>query len=121
MEIDRSKLSPAPFRVSDAHGLCVADADGNLVADYEPCGKREDAKLHTLAINAEDVLMRRTTWKLQCHPEKTLAKRWFVNFFSPGFDTILSREKTGYVHCHYHPFVALVEADKWFKANVESS
>jgi hypothetical protein len=76
----------------------------------------DDAEFITLARNALDVLMNRKYWQVRFNPGN---QKWFVDFHSKRFDTILAREKTGYVHDHLDPFTALVEADRWYKENIE--
>jgi len=55
---------PRPWRVSDAHGLCVVDANENIVADLTPNKSwaeiptydqlRANAELIVSAVNATD-------------------------------------------------------------------
>ncbi len=126
--IDLTKLTPAPWTVEkqfsngceitphingpDRKWVALVVGSPHLGFDPYP-----DAEFIALARNAFDVMMRRG-WGVKRMPHK-FARQWYVGFDSKGFDTILSREKTGYVHCHADPFTALVEADRWYRENVE--
>lgn len=124
MKIDLMKLTPAPW-FDDGYRTYgpTEGADkrnGPVLFEYKNCFETDesDGPFIALARNAFDVMMRRG-WIARRHPEVTLESRWHVDFISPGFDTLLSREQTGYVHRHADPFTALVEADAWYKSNVE--
>ncbi len=62
--------------------------------------------------NASVVQMRHPSWRVRLYPS---SGKWYVAFRSPGIDTLLAREKTGYVHYHATPEAALLAADKWLK------
>lgn len=112
---DLNKLSPVPWVTVSSRDLfpaVVASGICTVAIDFE---NETDAAFVCLARNAFDVMMRRG-WYVGRYPAN---KKWFVSFHSPKFDTILSREKCGYKHYHSDPFTALVEADKWYAANVE--
>ena len=124
MTFDPSKLSPAPWYFVTPENseletlVCnIDDEDVPVLTDREIGEDACTANWDFLATarNAEDVLMRRKGWVVRQHPEKRLKKRWWVQFKSKGFDTILAREMCGYVHMHDHPFTALVKADEWMK------
>jgi hypothetical protein len=106
------RLSPAPWRVSDAHGLCVVRDDpiGDVVADLSVgqwVGNRADAEFIALARNAFDVMMRRR-W----HQEPLSNGKWLVceNRNGDWCDGPTCDD----------PFTALVEADRWYRENVEN-
>ena len=115
--MDLSKMSSAPFKVSDSHGLCVASIPGGgMVADYDAPstatlwrGKRADAEFHALARNAFDVMMRRGWGVEQIWNNDLRIHRWFI---VTGLSVAL---REGFVD----PFTALVEADRWYRENVE--
>ncbi len=120
--MDIAKLEPAPWEVvRDDQSGCryIPHSSGfpMLVVDSDD-GEHDIAALEfaALARNAFDVMMRRG-WSLTRHPH---LQTWSVTFRAKGFETILAREKCGYVHNHLDPFTALVAADKWYKEHIEN-
>ncbi len=121
MAIDLAKLSPAPWKWSrswadkDLH-WCVDHPTETksaiwplvLVATDPSHADNADMQFITLARQAFDVLMRRGWWPAQ-RPDN----QWIVT------------ERDGQCHTRgsegwADPFTALVEADAWYAANVES-
>ncbi len=104
MTMDLENLTPAPWRVSDCHGLCVVRDDpiADVVCELSVgqwTGNREDADFIALARNAFAVMMRRG-W-VPVRGETT----WYV---------LATELPTDIAHGDYaDPFTALVEADKW--------
>ncbi len=122
MSIDLSKLTPAPWRVSDKHGLCVVRDDpiGDVVCDLSVGqweGSRADAEFIALSRNALDVMARRKWSPMYvCEYDHNDEDHW-------GWKAFSSREN-GYVgsnpaELYDDPYTALVEADAWYAANVE--
>lgn len=114
MAFDPSKLSPAPWTATSA-GIILPVA----IADREH-GSRPDWEFCALARNAFDVMLRRgwyaaprlhhrfdtwQTWEV-CHngSEPVMPLRWHWEPHQGVFDD---------------PFTALVEADRWYRENVE--
>jgi hypothetical protein len=94
--MDLSKLTPAPWTV-DERGWCDD-------ADYH-----ENQEGIALMRNAADVMMRRGWWPV-CDSEK-----WFVR--GEGTGPLQIKNDDG---PWSDPFTALVEADRWYKENVEA-
>lgn len=124
MEIDLTKLSPASWKPDIGASQCP-DEDFDLWFARGPMRKlpysrREevaaDAAFIALARNAFDVMMRRG-WM----PIKHQDKDWYASFEADeadaffGLDTLPVQKGVLYPD----PFTALVEADKWYKENVE--
>lgn len=123
--IDLTKLSPAPWdavRISDDVAVVVHKGGpasftsifhntGNL--DEWPWANESDADFIALARNAIDVMMRRGWYA-------ALEREGFVNR-----NKWIVREKTGMCVAgagaveYPDPFTALVEADKWYRENIE--
>ena len=119
MSIDLEKLTPAPLHAGGAAGYydyATFSAESGLVGCFL---KRNEADFHALARNAFDVMMRR---------------RWAATPWSPnekwGLDPeIFSDNRTEantqkfidwiYRNVFDDPFTALVEADRWYRENVE--
>lgn len=109
MSIDLSKLTPAP-----CEELVLVGSGTRHWAQtpdrVHPKQSREDARFFALARNALDVMMRRG-W----HPMPD-SEKWFVY---GECSMILQAAGT---HGPYpDPFTALVEADKWYRENVENT
>jgi hypothetical protein len=125
--MDLSKLSPAPWRILESsdkeENPCLLAADNSWLT----CGVHSDSCINGLdnaefiavARNAFDVMTRRG-W----HAEKcSESDDWVVLKSLWGGDDALERlcndewQKAAYAS---DPFTALVEADKWYRENVES-
>lgn len=102
--MDVAKLIPAPW-FSYGEQVCRGTPfDGSFIAEFE---KRDDAFFVALARNAFDVMMRR-----EWYPRKLTDGTWRVSCAS-----VLP---TRLINMHWDcPFAALVEADKWYRENVE--
>lgn len=115
-------VTPAPW---------IVDAPGCVGHHFKEGGKRTiaipgrrgaawpedeaDAEFIALARNAEDVMMRRG-WSPVKSP---LANEGWRVDMDDGCYFAYGREDSDVQSAHWHhPFVALVEADKWYKANV---
>lgn len=124
MTFDPTKLTAAPWRFDEnASILSIQDGDGDSVfwEDHESHHLKsqsdDDLPFIALARNAFDVMMRR--------------KRWFTSPLGGGMWTVFTGEdRIGGGHTAYgyfghdlkwpDPFTALIEADKWYAANVEN-
>jgi hypothetical protein len=114
--LDLSKLSKAPFRVCDSHGLCVVDPIGDVVCDLSVgqwTGNRTDAEFIALARNAFDVMMRRG-WGVEQHSNG----KWCIAQGTFKEDVKLWEWLCTVDHWA-NPFEALVEADRWHRENIE--
>jgi hypothetical protein len=122
--MDLSKLAPAPW-TSDGcyvHGPVVV-GDGDVpdyssMTIYDEGGHNEDeAKFIALARNAFDVMMRRGWYAV------TRGDEWTVPFClaeeDAGFPWKAYESVTGKEASWPDPFTALVEADRWYRENVE--
>lgn len=117
--MDLEKLSPAPFFFQWQMG---GQFNGHKVRNDQGCVGRiyleDNAEFFVLARNAFDVMMRRG-WV----PRQNLAnKKWLVHeaiVDATPEATMLAFERKGGVVYHADPFTALVEADRWYKENVE--
>ena len=133
------ELSPAPWnyenksRCSEQFGYAVVrDANGKIVCDtlnsnvaviqtdhetdgvyYSDAQGRVDLGFVALARNAFDVMMRRGWCAIPWEGG------WTV--WAKEFDNADWREGRVGVQVRSDPFTALVEADKWYKANVEKT
>ena len=107
MSIDLNWLTPAPWTADgcDVRGPLNADRCP-MMSIYDEGGHSEtEAAFIALARNAFDVLIRRG---------------WGVVRFTDGWKVFLSDDWSFLRSaCWADPFTALVEADKWYKANVE--
>lgn len=107
MEVD--KLTPAPWKgtqgmVLGPDGFCIHD-DAGLNED--------DAKFIALSRNAFDVMMRRK-WGVWSTGERWFLRTDIARFPEDFCDWMLGERWI----CHY---TALVEADRWYRENVEKS
>lgn len=114
MEIDLSKLTPAPWEVHDGrrpdYTICEMHADETCQPLFERIGppNTEDGNFIVLARNAFDVMMRRG---------------WGITRFDDGWmavdddDLIVEPSSTA---SYPDPFTALVEADRRHKKNGEN-
>jgi hypothetical protein len=114
--MDLSKLTPAPW-VSDKDGRVWLDSgcDSSLVADLN---EEDDAQFCALARNAIDVMVRRE-WTVTKWGYGESKDKWGVTTFKGDWP----HELLGMgplANSHPDPFTALVEADSWYKANVEN-
>lgn len=91
--IDLANLTPAPW----ISAPFKSDGSGGTWLDIA------DAHFIAIARNAFDVMMRRG-WSVKCFQ----SGRWYVDNGSE------------YLNSADDPFTALLEADAWYKANVEA-
>lgn len=96
--IDITKLTPAPWELTD-EGWCV-DAD-----------MHEHQEFIAIARNAFDVMMRQGWGVVLVKIDNQ--NYWCVPQLTPGICMP--------IHRWPDPFTALIEADKWYKENVEKS
>lgn len=118
--MDLSKLTPAPWTYKfsgtckypySVFGPLSSDGSGTSVTNtpWTHPSAKVDMEFIALARNAFDVMMRRGWWA-----EKFSSGKWRLSFNCRGCG--LGR----YSDHHYDdPFTALVEADRWFKENME--
>lgn len=118
-----SKLTPAPWtcRPSCAGADWGFDVPELEDADYRDSrfGNQADAEFIALARNAFDVMMRRG-WGVASSPQDKL---WFLHFQGdPEFAWRDERQLRDWSASHgaEDPFTALVEADRWYRQNVEA-
>ena len=110
--IDLEKLTPAPWNVGPydeefPDGMqCVRASDG-------PVGGHTDLSFTALARNAFDVMMRRG-WQPRRSKE---TGKWFVDLWHHS--NVIPPDD-GFP-AHADPFTALVESDKWYRANKEKT
>ncbi len=100
-KVDLSKLSPAPWH-NVGHELYFGDTF------HQQISKETDAAFIALARNAYDVLTRRR-WGLT----KEAGGFWIVDIRNPEIQRLMNYP------CPTCPFTALVEADAWYRENVE--
>jgi hypothetical protein len=105
--LDLEKLTPVPWEASNEECPCIHNGDWDDVL-WEPWAcTPTDAEFISLARLAFDVMMRRG-WGV----ERVGSTGWFLTDDSlanlPGFEG----------GPYSDPFTALVEADKWYKANI---
>lgn len=73
-----------------------------------------------LARNAFDVMMRRKTWIVRLMPSHADRDSWVVLWgLASGPGPFKEYQAWAYERNHDNPFTALVEADKWYRENVE--
>jgi hypothetical protein len=110
--IDLTKLTPAPWEADESH--IVYGRKGTLretpgFAKFESEHRNTDAEFTALARNAFDVMIRRG-WSAVCDLDQ-----WAIQWNQHGIhiDEVYRTKRWP------DPFTALVEADEWYKANVE--
>ncbi len=120
------KLTPAPWDVTaDTSSAmpAVVDAEGKPVA-WVPLEAADLRHFIALARNAFDVMMRRGWWAIEVNVttedelppfSKGHGKIWRVSSFCGP----LPLKKFTKEQIAPDPFTALVEADRWYKENVE--
>ncbi len=107
--IDLTKLTPAPWNAEGCRVESARTASGIEMCIYDEGGHNEtEAEFIALAREAFDVMMRRGWYAMPTFPPHE--KGWIVL-------NILGKPDC---QIHSDPFTALVEADKWYKANVEA-
>ncbi len=119
-----SELRPAPWRYQEEcpeqdADVGVFDATGQSVVVGD-CMLCQDLEFVALARNAFDVMMRRG-WSVGCHNGKFAA---FMpasvpqgKYMAQGSTVVIKDDlEQGY---RADPFTALVEADEWYRENVE--
>jgi len=116
--MDLSKLTPAPWEAMYAgEQPCVKDVVGPDSHLFQPdFGTDTDAEFIALAREAFDVMIRREWWAVPRYSHRP-GSFWIVrspNDIEP-IDGLID-EIGGWPD----PFTALVEADKWYKENVEN-
>jgi hypothetical protein len=130
MSIDLSKLSPAPWSINarkeiDCKNLPGIDSPTGSVCDfgnsemYYPtegnCPGEADFEFMVLARNAFDVMTRRSWYVIPA-----IEGGWSI-CATTVFDNPYEHDGSGDCGPKYDdPFTALVEADKWYRKNVES-
>jgi hypothetical protein len=115
--IDLSKLTPAPWVAE----IDNDNRDAEVALVYGPYPKGDpclvvagvfedltDGEFIALARNAFDVMMRRGWFPKRAD----ISRKWFVLRLSDSF-------QHAHRWCADDPFTALVEADEWYKENVE--
>jgi len=112
--IDQSKLTPAPWSVEHfdqwsqiSHGP-LDDASERFAVD-DPMSFA-DMEFCALARNAFDVMMRRSDWIVSACIAGDYSQWWKVE---DDNDRTVGEPQTD-------PFTALVEADRWYRENVET-
>jgi hypothetical protein len=118
--MDMSKLTPAPWtcRPSCAGADWGFDVPELEDADYRDSrfGNQADAEFIVLARNAFDVMMRRG-WN-PC--KSSLSGNWRIDMNDGDYFTI-PLDATDIEPWEFaDPFTALVEADRWYRENVEA-
>lgn len=115
-DINLSKLSPAPWEIDKAFGpfaLVHRRPDGTVTYVGNT---KTDAEFIALARNAFDVMMRRG-W----NPIKGSSGQWYVE--DERLEAFIHRLQThggdGRLIRATDPFTALIEADRWYRENVE--
>lgn len=109
MPIDLSKLAPAPWKARDCEvESAPINEKGDVMMIYDEGGHNEaDAAFIALARNAFDVMMRRG---------------WGVENRGGWYATSKYGDRAvGGTDLYPDPFTALVEADAWYKQNVEAA
>lgn len=127
-EVDIAKLTPTPVTVKHSPKIDLMPGiwarNGNVDFKIADVRNEDDAELFALARNAFDIQMRRgwfaSPWWQQEFNGQKINSGW-------GLDKSLwenHRYKPWVRFCedmiYDDPFTALVEADAWFKANVEN-
>jgi hypothetical protein len=124
-QFDPSKLSPAPWVVRvdpELDWSCIPKPNGYplLMGEDESEDCRAALAFAALARNAEDVMLRRD-W----HAKRIGDGCWLAltGHDRPITDEWLAQDESRIPSRRFwpHPFVALVEADEWYKANVEAA
>ena len=119
--IDLSKLSPAPWAdyVRDAK-LATCNAKGEFtyvtLAGNQLVGNPTDREFIVLARNAFDVMMQRKWWVIAGRKETNGENCWFVYTMAGSEFLEINKHPAPWPT---DPFSALVEADKWYRVNVE--
>ncbi len=109
--MDLSKLSPAPWH-NVGHELFFGHMD-NPRSHHQQIWSEPDTEFIALARNAFDVMMRRGWYSYKDEKGK-----WFVSFTGytgPQSLRVFSFSEDGFAD----PFTALVEADRWYRENIE--
>ena len=108
--MDATKLSPAPWVAEgcyvEGNGFMMFDDDGHNI---------DEAEFIALARNAFDVMMRRG-WSPVQMPH---SDQWGVQTDERWNRKPELIERNGLCIVADDPFTALVEADKWYKENVD--
>lgn len=118
-------LAPAPWVAEwrSGSGAYILSAGG--VANRGPLiqGKQTDAEFCALARNAFDVMLRRGWWAQRDCGCDLWRISWntedCVNGRVKSFPWWKYEKQTGKAPAWPDPFTALIEADAWYKANVE--
>lgn len=127
MGIDLSKLAPAPWRglsgmVIGGHVVATVDCEFYVMGPSAapPCSAQVHIDFIALARNAFDVVMRRGWSAKRLIDGRWVAMTWAVD---PHECHAVILDSNGIeewdVAARPDPFTALVEADAWYKANVE--
>ncbi len=112
MAFDPSKLSPAPW---------LMDGDGGIFGPHpdppRECSRAVDLEFCCLARNAFDVMMRRGWTARKMAPQEG----WLVqdNRNAPLLQPHMQSGRLDWFTAA-DPFTALVEADQWYRVNVEA-
>lgn len=106
---DASKLSPAPWAtVGTEIGSTAVNANGNIIDVHGD--ESSDSSFIVLARNAFDVMLRRYEWRIRSCTAGDYSIWWEV------YDENDRHVAGGRWP---DPFTAIVEADKWYRENVE--
>lgn len=107
-----TNLTPAPWT---AEGCEINGPTREMMVIYDEGGHGpEDATFIALARNAFDVMLRRGWWASKDSPWVDPDNPWIVEGLEFLFDYRDAPQR-----CWPDPFTALVEADQWYKENVE--
>jgi hypothetical protein len=119
MSIDLTRLSPAPWfnwsrGTKGEFGLFCGDPnDPSDIYDLNERDEETDLEFVALARNAFEVMMRRG-WSVR----RTVDHHWMV---VGDNDTWLFHPKYGDYFMEDNPFTSLIEADKWYRENVDKA
>jgi len=123
--MDLNKLTPAPWFWSKCGNWIFGPDVNGIVGEHILCYNTDDDGLHgeqadkdfiALARNAFDVMMRRG-WSPCLAEEDGPLDEWTL--FDSGGLPVISCPGVTVPRIWPDPFTALVEADEWYKENVE--
>jgi len=114
--LDIAKVTPAPW-FAKCEGICCGVYQGSPEKQGVSIDLQDptwaDAQFIALARNAFDVMMRREWGVKQCTVGPECEPAWYADW-----STVTNVEMPDSLYCK-DPFTALVEADKWYRENVE--
>ena len=108
--IDLKKLTPAPWQAQGEGICCGLYAEPGHMLIFDPDSTWADASFIALARNAFDVMLRRGWY---AYPPSSQQVGWGVDARPQALPMDLCKLSWP------DPFTALVEAEKWYVANVE--